>query len=129
MLQESYPSVDPLALDALFEANNYNYSHTVTALNASLGTKPQPPKMQIVSANSRVTREEAQARTPVIFFSGFFLVLSCLFFTVFFRISVLISISISRSVSPNHPNRSRVICEPKLCKSYSCFVFSFPDTY
>lgn len=64
MLQESYPSVDPLALDALFEANNYNYSHTVTALNASLGTKPQPPKMQIVSANSRVTREEAQARTP-----------------------------------------------------------------
>lgn len=65
--------MDPLALDALFEANNYNYSHTVTALNASLGTKPQPPKMQIVSANSRVTREEAQARTPVIFFSGFFL--------------------------------------------------------
>ncbi|XP_057378037.1 uncharacterized protein LOC130700002 [Daphnia carinata] len=63
MLQENYPSVDPLALDALFEANNYNYSHTVTALNASLGTKPQPPKMQIVSANSRLTREETQART------------------------------------------------------------------
>lgn len=71
MLQENYPFVDPLALDALFEANNYNYSHTVTALDASLGTKPQPPKVQIVSANPTITKEETQARTPVIFFLDF----------------------------------------------------------
>jgi hypothetical protein len=44
MLQENYPNVDPLALDAVFEANNFNYSDTVTALNASLGTKPRPNK-------------------------------------------------------------------------------------
>ncbi|KAI9555738.1 hypothetical protein GHT06_018253 [Daphnia sinensis] len=63
MLQENYPSVDPLALDALFEANNYNYSHTVTALNASLGTKPQPPKMQIVSANC-VNSRKRESKPP-----------------------------------------------------------------
>lgn len=44
MLRENYPSVDPSALDALFKANNYNYAHTVEALNASLGTKPRPQK-------------------------------------------------------------------------------------
>lgn len=42
MLRENYPQVDPLALDAVFEANNYNYAHTVVALNASLGTQPKP---------------------------------------------------------------------------------------
>lgn len=65
MLQENYPFVDPLALDALFEANNYNYSHTVTALNASLGTKPQPPKNQVIANNPPPSREESQTRTPV----------------------------------------------------------------
>lgn len=64
MLQENYANVDPLALDALFEANNYNYSHTVTALNASLGTNP-PPKTQIISANPPAAREETQPKTPV----------------------------------------------------------------
>jgi hypothetical protein len=65
MLQENYPYVDPLALDALFEANNYNYSHTVTALNASLGTNPQPLKTQIISANPPGAREDMQPKTPV----------------------------------------------------------------
>jgi hypothetical protein len=65
MLQENYPYVDPLALDALFEANNYNYSHTVTALNASLGTNPQPQKTKIISANPPGAREETQPKTPV----------------------------------------------------------------
>ena len=62
LLRENYAHVDPLALDAIFEANNYNYSHTVTALNASLGTKPrsepralaapvaQPPPVESVTA-------------------------------------------------------------------------------
>ena len=51
MLTDNYPLVDPLALDALFEANNYNYSHTVTALNASLGTKPRPAEVPLTAAN------------------------------------------------------------------------------
>lgn len=44
MLRDNYPQVDPTALETLFEENNYNYSHTVTALNASLGTKPRTLK-------------------------------------------------------------------------------------
>lgn len=44
MLRENYPQVAPLALEAIFEAHNYNYSHAVTALNASLGAKPHPHK-------------------------------------------------------------------------------------
>ena len=52
MLSETYPLVDPLALDALFEANNYNYAHTVTALNASLGTKPKPAELPVTTTNT-----------------------------------------------------------------------------
>lgn len=52
LLSENYPLVDPLALDALFEANNYNYSHTVTALEASLGTKPKVAELPTTAANT-----------------------------------------------------------------------------
>ena len=36
-LHDTYPNVDRLALDALFEENNYNYDHTITILEAWLG--------------------------------------------------------------------------------------------
>ena len=44
MLQENYPDVPKLNLECIFEECNYNYSHAVTVLNASLGAKPKPTK-------------------------------------------------------------------------------------
>lgn len=53
MLTESFPQVDPLALEALFEANNYNYGQTVAALNASLGTTPKIKEPEEVKSPSK----------------------------------------------------------------------------
>ena len=64
MLRDNYPLVDQLALDALFEANNYNYSHTITALNASLGTKPKLAQLP-AAARPSVSQTDAQVPTTL----------------------------------------------------------------
>ena len=53
MLQENFPQVDPLALEALFEANSYNYGQTVAALNASLGTAPKVAEPEEIKSPSK----------------------------------------------------------------------------
>nr|CAG4640919.1 EOG090X07J8 [Eulimnadia texana] len=57
MLRDAYPEIDPLALEALFEAHDYNYNHTVSALNASLETRNSPsvsePKANCIEAPPR----------------------------------------------------------------------------
>lgn len=64
MLEEKYPQVDPLALEALFEANSYNYGHTVAALNASLEATPKANQQKEVRSPSK-PKPEPTARTEV----------------------------------------------------------------
>ncbi len=47
-LRSAFADVDPLALDALFEENDYNYEHTVNILLASQKTASAGAHQQVL---------------------------------------------------------------------------------
>ena len=78
-LRESYPHIDPLALNALFEANNYNYANTITAVNVFLGTKPKTdPSTRIISSApsqlAKDAKEDSAASNKVQYLQYLFLI-------------------------------------------------------